>query len=661
MATLSDSFSNYLVIYGLPTVPAKHEGRLSRALFKTILDQSTVKSIRFHPDGSGMLKAFAFLEMISEGVAKDLIQKLDGYQWDEHHTVHVATFDEMDLLYETSTVQPIPEVPAYAQAPAPFDWMKTEAIDSQLLCFSVEKNVGPVTGIVKVSVSGDFSCDQIFHRVNMCDGLVNWSVSGGYFSTLHAQGAVIWGTVFQPAHKTSAVERVARLSHPSVEKIIWSPGERWVATVGKEAVLIWDLFDDATCMAQFSADTQIIWSPSASSGCAFFCAMSAEVFSVHRIDADGSVHQVTRLSHPVSLAEWCPSLVSGRMLLAYAVPEEDNTPARIVIWSTTASNSNMMKAKTLFLLKSCRFVWHPFGLFLLVIASRWANKQRKATNSSLEVIRLADRDCPSEAAELGPDCVLEAAWDLLPGSSKFALLRRDSSFAVAGITKLQIWECSPTELVLRGSFDRRSALDQLSWSPRGQFLLAASQRSGAFEIWDGGDRSLVASGEHIGATEFAWDPSGLLISSAAVEQPRDGSMPTTSSYDCALWLWNILGQPVLKRAISRLGVIKWRPRPLREFISADSVKKIVSNYSEWATRFDAEDHREEREVEAREAERCRAIREAWQSWRGIWGKRAVALSEKRALLCGNLPLANQSLITVEEVIEEVIEETQVRV
>ena len=62
----------------------------------------------------------------------------------------------------------------------------------------------------------------------------------------------------------------------------------------------------------------------------------------------------------------------------------------------------------------------------------------------------------------------------------------------------------------------RKAANHIFWSPLGQFLVLGqvdsnSQNSGMLEFVDTADMTVMSSGEHMGATELEWCPTGRFV------------------------------------------------------------------------------------------------------------------------------------------------------
>ena len=64
--------------------------------------------------------------------------------------------------------------------------------------------------------------EEVYRRPNWTESYVQWSPLGHYLATVHRQGAALWGG--------PGWARLQRLSHPNIQFLDFSPGERYLAT-----------------------------------------------------------------------------------------------------------------------------------------------------------------------------------------------------------------------------------------------------------------------------------------------------------------------------------------------------------------------------------------------------------------------------------------------
>jgi translation initiation factor 3 subunit B len=64
--------------------------------------------------------------------------------------------------------------------------------------------------------------EEVYRRSYWTESYVQWSPRGNYITTVHRQGIALWGGPNFP--------RLARMQHPGVQFLEYSPGEKYIAT-----------------------------------------------------------------------------------------------------------------------------------------------------------------------------------------------------------------------------------------------------------------------------------------------------------------------------------------------------------------------------------------------------------------------------------------------
>jgi translation initiation factor 3 subunit B len=101
----------------------------------------------------------------------------------------------------------------------------------------------------------------------------------------------------------------------------------------------------------------------------------------------------------------------------------------------------------------------------------------------------------------------------------------------------------------------------------------------------------------------------------------------------------------------------WRPRPAT-LLGKDEQKKIRKNLREYSKRFDEEDAAEESNVSAELIAHRRRLIDEWNAWRAKRIKELAAERQKAGLQAIPAVAQDEERETVEEWIEETIDETE---
>lgn len=101
----------------------------------------------------------------------------------------------------------------------------------------------------------------------------------------------------------------------------------------------------------------------------------------------------------------------------------------------------------------------------------------------------------------------------------------------------------------------------------------------------------------------------------------------------------------------------WRPRP-QTLLPKDEQKKIRKNLREYSKRFDEEDAAEESNVSAELIAHRRRLIDEWNAWRAKRTKELEAERKKAGLSAAPVAKSDEERETVEEWVEEIIDETE---
>ena len=373
--------------------------------------------------------------------------------------------------------------------------------------------------------------------------------------------------------------------------------------------------------------------------------------------------------------EWCPlgekdkeGAASGKKkekenVFAYWTPEVANQPARVTLMSFPSRTS--LRSKNLFNVSDCKLHWQDQGDFLCVKVDRHT-KTKKSVYCNLEIFRMREKDYPVEVIEL-KDTVTAFAWE--PKGDRFGIVASsDPNLGNPGPGITIKYNVVFYQLDSRkGDFKIFKALDnktsnRIFWSPRGRQVVLATFESSKcdIEFWDldfttdeqvsrkpdgewGLNVQLLATTEHYGMTEIAWDPSGRYCTSHATSW-RPG---TDSGYT----IWDFRGQELKRDNIDAFKQFLWRPRP-PTLLSKDDQKRVRKGLREFSRTFDEEDAAAESQGSAEVLQLRRRLIDEWNAWQA---SARAALEQERERLGVWPTVVRGGKKEAEEVVEEWIE------
>ncbi|CAH8648130.1 unnamed protein product [Heterobilharzia americana] len=200
-------------------------------------------------------------------------------------------------------------------------------------------------------------------RARWSDGWMRWSPRGTYLVTMHSLGVILWGG--------EKFQRTGRFPHAGVKTIDFSPLEQFMITLSPTAnfstdeqdrlradAIVWDV---KRCVSrrEFTVPIDFYpafkWSPKDE----YFASLRDGVISIY-CTSNFRLLDKKKLGGNIRDFAWSPS----DNILAYWVPESDNTPARVVLMEVPSRQE--ICTKNLFSVAEINLVWHDQGDFLAV-------------------------------------------------------------------------------------------------------------------------------------------------------------------------------------------------------------------------------------------------------------------------------------------------------
>jgi translation initiation factor 3 subunit B len=392
-----------------------------------------------------------------------------------------------------------------------------------------------------------------------CRGPVMWSPRGRYLTTFHPKGLVIWGG--------PEFQRVGNFAHANVTHAEFSPCERFLLTFSedsgdeadREALMVWNVRTQTKVKAfadprfeQQSRQTEwpfLKWSFDGS----YFARTIENGISVFATSTMKLVDGKPVPVRGIASFEWSPT----DSVVAYWCPEEDDVPAKVVIFDPI--NKKELRSKNLFNVTSVKLFWHPQGDFVCAQVTRHT-KTKKTTFTNFELFRIRDSGCPNETLSM-TETVSHLAFE--PNGVRFAIVHSEiPDGGVKAKMNVSIYSLGTVKngakvevvQVLEGR-----GCQEVIWSPSGNILVLASldrtamasqlppgapqpfAGNGGFEFYDLEMKQSLARFEHYMCNEAKWDPSGRFFATLA-SQPMFGEVPVRYTLENGYRLYNFLGQ-----------------------------------------------------------------------------------------------------------------------
>ncbi|KAK9467641.1 hypothetical protein V1512DRAFT_261633 [Lipomyces arxii] len=427
---------NVVVIDGAPIVTDKKVDALTKVMKKLCAEAGRVQEDGFYmPMGEdGKSKGFIFVTFESPDQANNAIRLLNNRRLDNKHTLLANKFSDIETFGEDEEedVYEEPKEEPYVEQEYLRSWLKEPSGADQLVLFRSD-NVG-VFWNRKAEAP-----EKIVNRPNWTERNVVWSPLGTYLCSVHEQGIQLWGG--------EQFSRKARLVHPGVQLLDFSPCENYLVTWSPEPIQLIPENSPMKAVFKFTAADEgkqiVVWNlktglpartfssnvlPSAdgqkkitwpafkwSSDDKYLARVfpGQQIF-VYETPGLGLLDKKSIKIDGVADFEFSPSVVSGtgkkgveEHVISYWTPEINNQSARVTLM--TIPSKEIIRTRNLFNVAGCRLHWQSKGEFLCVKVVRFT-KTKKGTFTNLEFFRLKEKNIPIEVVEL-KETVINLAWE----------------------------------------------------------------------------------------------------------------------------------------------------------------------------------------------------------------------------------------------------------
>ncbi|THD25765.1 Eukaryotic translation initiation factor 3 subunit B [Fasciola hepatica] len=577
--TPEDHLGSTIIVDGCPVVgPAKFD-LLKKFLLDKFAKVGPISDHHFPVDDEKQTKGYMFITYENGKAASQAVRTLNSTPLDKSHTLQVNLLGDYERLTSVPTEWKPPPKQEYKDYGNLKSWLLNELCRDQFALVYNDGEIGSVYwhNAVEPTIAVE--------RNRWTEGWMRWSPRGTYLATMHQPGAILWvGEKFQ---------RLGRFPHQGVKMIDFSPMERFMVSLSPSAqssvtgedqdrpmadVIIWDV-QRCVSRREFTVPVESYPAFKWSYNDAYFACLREGYVVIYETETFRLLDKKRIGGGNIRDFSWSPT----ENILAYWVPESDNTPARVVLLEVPSRQE--VCTKNLFSVAEICLTWHEQGDFLAVQVLRCAKKKvdndkqvkYMGTYMNLEIVRMREKLYPVD--QLGVKASITCfQWE--PYGTRFAFLQTVSS----GRFSVAIYDVPRGNSIREVATLEISAAKQndLKWSPKGNMLVVAGLKNadGYLEFISANDGISLANGDHPMVSEIHWDPTGRYLSTVVSNFYQKN--------DNGVWFWNSVGRCLYKMPLNGLRSFAWRPRP-PSLLSPEQLQNIKKNMSKYNTHFANED------------------------------------------------------------------------
>jgi len=585
----ADGIDSVVVVDNVPQVGPERLEKLKNVIHKIFSKFGKITN-EFYPTvegADGLTKGYIFLEYGAPTQALEAVKNADGYKLDKQHTFRVNVFTDFDKYMNISDEWETPEKQPFKDFGNMRHWIEEPECRDQ---YSVIYESGERTAIFANDAKEPVVAEE---RARWTETYVRWSPKGTYLATFHQRGIALWGG--------EKFKQIQRFSHQGVSLIDFSPCERYVVTFSPlmdtkedpQAIIIWDILTGQKKRG-FHCESSAHW-PIFKWSCdgKFFARMTQDTLSIYETPSMGLLEKKSLKISGIKDFSWSP----GDNIIAFWVPEDKNTPARVTLMQLPSRLE--IRVRNLFNVVDCKLHWQRNGDYLCLKVDR-TPKGAQGVITNFEIFRMREKQVPVDVVEM-KEGIIAFAWE--PNGSKFAVLHGESPRINASFYYVK----NNGKIELIKTFDKQQA-NSIFWSPQGQFMVLAGLRSmnGALAFVDTSDCTLMNIAEHYMASDVEWDPTGrYLVTSVSWWSHK---------VDNAYWLWTFQGRLLQKNNKDRFCQLLWRPRP-STLLSQDAIKLIKKDLKKYSKIFEQKDRLSQSKASKELVDKRRTMMEEYHAYR----------------------------------------------
>ena len=693
------SFEHYIVVNGAPVIPEGKVAILKKALTNLFSKAGKVVEMEFPiNEATGKTKGFLFVECATPADGTKIIKAFHTKRLDLKHRLYIYTMREVERYNSDSfnTEFEEPPMPEFVPTSSLNSWLEDEAGRDQYVLQNED--------LTTIFWNSQFEEEDsvVESRENWSSNYVRFSPKGTFVFSYHDQGVVMWGG--------PNFSRLRRFYHPNVRTSSVSPNEKFLVTYSADPIVvdeedpdspfsikneghqlcIWDVTSGLlkttfpVVKSQFLQWPLVRWSFNDQ-----YCArMVGDTLIVHDVSKGFAPIENKSLKVPgIRDFSFAPAGVNvapfrandePSVLLAYWTPETNNMSCKATV--VEVPRGRVLKTVNLVQVSNVTLHWQKEAEYLCFNVERHT-KSKKTQFSNLEICKLTEKDIPVEKIEL-KECVVGFEWE--PNGNRFAIIfvreNNDDNNAipknVASFYAPEKKELGDKSIGVKKWIEVASLADRfsntISWSPAGRYVVIATLvkpngRRSDFEFFDmdfNGEKNLnstedamasvkdVAKSNFGSATDMSWDPSGryVVVWSSALKHKADNGYK----------IFNIAGTIVKEEPVPNFKNFAWRPRPA-SLLSNGEKKKIRKNLREWSAQFAEQDAMEADAATRDLILRQREMLKEWTNYRAEMNILLETTYNTKSFDILPQDNAEDDFITVEELKEEILEESEEKV
>lgn len=666
MPVLDESFDHTIIIGGLPIVDPAKSAKLIAFIKSKFADfQPLNVELPMVEDKS---LGFMFVECGSADLAKKALS-MNGKPMDRQHNFKVDLFSTPDQYLNTPDEYVEPTADDILKGPAvdKYEFLLDSDFRDQILVRFEDENNFHHTHVNYVDLHNDNILVESWTAANMTKqgkplttNLSGFSPKGTYMYTIHGPGVALWvGNDFQ---------RVASLQHPQVQKIAFSPCERYLVTMSEQPdpsplcdVVVWNVETQAPVVryntilkgqawpllkwshdgryfgrtANRKVDNKDGTSSFTPIGVAVYDTEKGEIVTGKPIPAPGIVD-----------FQWSPT----QPLLAFATISNNQVPSRMVVYDIEKKRE--LRNNPSFGVERWELVWQDTGDVLCAYMDRKTDKRN--TIHALDLYFVKAKNCP-------------LVEHLLPKpASKLTISPRQHKIVVTsfrindkGVSKAeftvfsftenainQLWSETipfPTGVNTDKPADYQKAFPVL-WSPQGDtFIIGTIAPLNAnLLVMDAAKDSieiLAADLQLAHGNSIKWDYSGRFF---VLSSTRD--LPTRANKNSEDWksaihsrfqIYNFQGKLLAERKVPRLYNIEFRPFPLTNLTPQEQGKVRQALKTDYWKKYENQDDRFEKAKLGDATAARNDLKNRWKSLKkSLREKYAASAADRRDLYGG---------------------------
>ncbi|CAL8073302.1 unnamed protein product [Calicophoron daubneyi] len=571
-----DHLGSTIIVDGCPIVGPAKFNLLKKLLLERFSKAGPISDHYFPLDDEKQTKGFMFITYENGKAASQAVRAFHNFALDKNHTFQVILLSDYERLINVPTEWKPPPKQEYKDLGNLKSWLLNDLCRDQ---FAVVYNDGELGAVYWHNAVEPAVAEE---RTRWTDGWMKWSPRGTYLATMHQPGVILWGG--------EEFLRVGRFPHAGVKMVDFSPMEQFMVSMTPSTsavpdeqdramadIIIWDV---RRCLSrrEFTIPVESYPAFKWSHDDAYFACLREGCVAVYETNTFRLLDK-KKIGGNIRDFSWSPA----DNILAYWVPESDNTPARVVLLEIPSRKE--LCTKNLFSVAEICLSWHSEGDFLGVQVLRCAKKKidndkqvkYMGTFMNLEIVRMREKLYPVDQFDIKGSM---AGFQWEPHGTRFAYIQTAATgrytVAIHDVPRgASVREVASVEITTA-----RNA--ELRWSPKGNMLVIAGLKSadGYLEFISANEGMSLAKGEHPMVSEIHWDPTGRYLSTAVSSFYQKN--------DNGVWFWNSVGRCLYKMRLNGLRTFVWRPRPPC-LLSAEQIQNIKKNMSKYNTHFANED------------------------------------------------------------------------